>query len=64
MRLDEKKISLIMAIYNGENYIEEQINSIIRALKKISNYEIIVIDDCSEDGTLDIIISKVPKEVL
>ncbi len=47
------KISVAMATYNGEKYIEEQLNSIIKQLRV--GDEIVISDDGSTDGTLDII---------
>ncbi len=47
------KISVCMASYNGEKYILEQINSI---LKQIGKYdELIISDDNSGDNTVEII---------
>ena len=47
------KISVVIATYNGEKYITEQINSI---LKQIGNYDqVIISDDCSSDKTCEII---------
>ena len=45
------KLSIIIPCYNEEQYIEELLISLIEI---ISNYkfEIIVVDDCSEDSTL------------
>ncbi len=46
-------ISVIMAVYNGQKYIEEQINSIINQTKRVD--EIIIIDDCSSKKCTEII---------
>lgn len=46
-------ISVAMASYNGEEYIEEQIRSICDQLDQ--NDELVVSDDGSNDNTLDII---------
>jgi len=46
-------ISVIIPVYNEEKHIEESINSIIKQTYK--NLEIIVIDDGSTDGSLDIL---------
>lgn len=46
-------ISIVMATFNGEKYIEEQINSVLS--QTILPDEIIVIDDCSKDATVGII---------
>jgi len=46
-------ISVAMATYNGEKYIKEQLDSIIKQLNKCD--EIIISDDGSTDKTIDII---------
>lgn len=45
------KISVCIATYNGEKYIQHQIESILR--QSDCNLEIIVVDDCSNDGTIN-----------
>lgn len=47
------KISVALCTYNGEKYIEEQIESIINQTKKVD--EIIICDDCSKDNTIKLI---------
>lgn len=47
------KISVCMAVYNGEDFIKEQIDSILPQLK--DSDELIVSDDGSTDQTLSII---------
>ena len=47
------KISVCMATYNGALYISEQISSILCQLNY--NDELIIVDDCSTDNTLNII---------
>lgn len=47
------KISVCMATFNGEQYVCEQINSIICELG--FEDEIVVVDDCSSDSTVNII---------
>ena len=42
-------ISVAMATYNGEKYIKEQIDSILK--QTVQDFEIVVCDDCSSDGT-------------
>ncbi len=46
-------ISIVMATYNGETYIKEQIESILN--QTISDFELIICDDCSKDHTVDIL---------
>lgn len=47
------KISVAICTYNGEKYIEEQLNSIIRQSRSVD--EIIVGDDGSSDRTVELI---------
>ena len=53
-------ISVAMATYNGEKYIKEQLDSIIKQLGK--NDEVIISDDGSTDSTIDIINSYIKKD--
>ena len=46
-------ISIAMATYNGEKYIQEQLDSILR--QNITDWELIICDDCSKDATLCIL---------
>ena len=43
------KLSFVIPTYNAADYIQSTINSIVQS--KISNCEIICVDDCSVDGT-------------
>ena len=47
------KVSVAMITYNGEKYIEEQLNSILNQTTKPD--EIIISDDGSTDGTISIV---------
>ena len=47
------KISVCIATYNGEKYIKEQLDSILSQLSR--DDEVIIVDDCSKDNTVDII---------
>lgn len=47
-------ISVAMATYNGENYISEQIDSIINQTRKVD--EIVIVDDHSTDQTVPILL--------
>ena len=51
--MSEICISVAMATYNGEKYIQQQIESILNQSRKVN--EIIVVDDNSSDKTLEII---------
>jgi glycosyltransferase involved in cell wall biosynthesis len=46
-------ISIVTIVFNGEKYIEQTINSVIG--QSVQNYEYIVVDGGSTDGTLDIL---------
>ncbi len=47
------KISLIMSVYNGEDYIAEAIDSVLN--QSFTDWELIVINDCSTDKTAEIL---------
>lgn len=46
-------IDILMAVYNGEKYISEQIESLLR--QSCVDWRLLVSDDCSEDETVKII---------
>ena len=48
-----EKIEILMATYNGEKYIKEQINSIIN--QTYTNWRLLIRDDGSKDKTVEII---------
>jgi len=48
------KVSIIIPVYNEKDYIVEILNR-VNEQKKNFNLEIIVSDDCSNDGTLEIL---------
>ena len=47
------KISLIMSVYNGEDYLSEAIESVLN--QTFRDFELIVINDCSTDSTGEIL---------
>lgn len=57
------EISVIMSVYNGETYLEEAIESIIK--QTFGDWELIVINDCSTDMTGEILsrFSKMDKRI-
>jgi len=46
-------VSICLATYNGEKYLKEQLDSIVKQTYK--NIELIAQDDCSNDATLEIL---------
>ncbi|WP_395067167.1 glycosyltransferase [Flavobacterium sp.] len=53
MTQSENKISVAVCTYNGERYLEKQLNSILN--QTLSVNEIVVCDDCSSDKTIAIL---------
>lgn len=49
----EEQIDILMATYNGEKYLKEQIESILNQTYK--NIRLVISDDCSKDGTREIL---------
>lgn len=47
------KISVLMAVFNGYDYLEESINSILN--QSFSDFEFIIVDDGSTDGSSNLI---------
>lgn len=54
-------ISIIMPSYNSGEYIRKSIDSVLNQSYK--NFELIIIDDCSSDNTVDIITSYQDKRI-
>jgi len=54
---DTFKLSIIIPCYNEKKSIEEILRRVNQSLKnyKISKYEILIVDDFSNDGTIDIL---------
>jgi glycosyltransferase involved in cell wall biosynthesis len=46
------KLSVLMTAYNREDYISEAIESVLAS--SYTDYELIIVDDCSNDATFDI----------
>lgn len=61
IRTDTPLISVVMATYNGEQYIREQLNSILRQTISMP-MEIVVCDDCSTDSSRKILMEFAQKD--
>lgn len=48
------ELSIIIPLYNAYNYLEEAVESIVVDCKDRINYEVIIIDDFSEDGSYEL----------
>lgn len=49
----EEMISIVVPVYNCEKFIAETINSVLN--QTYESYELILVNDCSKDGSVDII---------
>ena len=54
------RVSVVMPVYNGEDYLAEAVDSIIN--QKFEDFELLIIDDGSTDRTPDIIKEFVAKD--
>lgn len=48
-----ERVDILLATYNGENYLVEQLESILS--QSYSNFRLLISDDCSTDGTRKIL---------
>lgn len=53
MEIEKIKVSVILPVYNGEIFLREAVSSILT--QTYSNFELIIINDCSTDGTANIL---------
>lgn len=53
MKENRKRVSVVMCTCNGEKYLKEQMDSILR--QTYPAHEIIIRDDCSTDGTFSLL---------
>ncbi len=56
--MSDVRISCIIPVHNGENYLTEAIQSVLD--QTVAVYEIIVVDDGSTDGTADLLATFAP----
>lgn len=57
--LSPPAISVIIPLYNAEEYVGECLDSILQ--QTFQNFEVIVVDDCSTDSSREIVESYIPK---
>ena len=48
----KKLVSVVMPVYNASKYLEEAVESVLK--QTYENFELIMIDDCSKDNSLEI----------
>lgn len=53
MELEQDLVSIIMPVYNGKSHIEQAVASVFQ--QTYQKWELIVIDDCSTDGTYELL---------
>lgn len=51
--MSDSRVSVLMSVYNGQKYLREAIDSIL--VQTFTNFEFLIIDDCSTDDTPQII---------
>ena len=56
---DQKKVSVIIPNYNYEKFMYQRLYSILNQTEKIS--EVIILDDCSKDNSVEVINEKIEK---
>ena len=59
-----KKVSIIIPNYNGQKYLSDCINSLLRLDFPRATYEIIIVDNASSDHSCEFIASTYPEVVL
>lgn len=57
--MDSPLVSIVLPVYNGARYLEQSVNSCIE--QTYSNWELIIVDDCSTDDTPRIVDSLAEK---
>lgn len=56
-----KKVTIIVPVFNGENYIQKCIDSVVNQTIGFKNIELVVIDDNSSDSTKEILTKNLKK---
>ena len=55
-------VSVIMPVYNGEQFLSESIESVLN--QQLTNFELIIVNDGSSDGTQEIIGSFIDSRIV
>ncbi|KZX16011.1 putative teichuronic acid biosynthesis glycosyltransferase TuaG [Methanobrevibacter cuticularis] len=55
IKINKFKVSVIIPTFNAEDYLLDTVNSVINQSLGFENIELVIVDDCSTDGTKDII---------
>ncbi|PHR48134.1 MAG: glycosyl transferase family 2 [Fluviicola sp.] len=63
MKKTSKKLSIIIVNYNVEYFLEQCLNSVLKATKNI-DAEVFVVDNNSIDGSVDLVKEKFPEVIL
>ena len=50
---DDPVVSIVLPTYNGSRYLEEAVQSIVE--QTLTDWELIIVDDCSTDETPQIV---------
>ena len=61
------KVSIVVPFHNSEGYIDRCMNSLLNQTIGLQNLELILVDDASTDGTLDLLKAyekKYPKQII
>ena len=53
------KVSVLISTYNKEKFINKTLDSILKQSMDVKDFELIVVDDCSTDQTVDIVSKKI-----
>ena len=49
------KVSVLISTYNKEKFINKTLDSVLKQSMDMRDFELIVVDDCSTDQTVDIV---------
>ena len=55
------KVSVLMPVFNGEKYLTEAIESILK--QTFADFELLIINDCSTDRTENLVLSQTDKRI-